>query len=155
MKKKLFLFSVLICLLSITSFSVLAIDEESDNYIAGYEDGWIEGYNEAEQEYSDNYDNGYWDGYAKAEKEIREQIEEDNFSEEENNTSKKRDNLSKNIKELFSDREFVLQITMLFVGIIILIINQVLLYYDKIGSKLYTILFITGIIIASFNFVFE
>lgn len=150
MKKNLFFFAVLFCLYSVVSIPVLAINEEGEEYIAGYEDGWIEGYNEAEKEHSDDYDNGYQDGYVEAEKEIREQLEEDAFYAKEIDTSEKHKNLLETIKEIFINRKIILA----FVGFIVLIINHVLLYYNKISSKLYTIIFVAGVLAVSFNFIF-
>lgn len=135
-------------LITIFSCSVFAVNENSEDYSVGYEDGWIDGYNEAESEYEDNYDNGYWDGYADAEKELKEQ-------QEESSDSDKKDNLSKNLMELFSDKNFMFKIISMLAGMLILILNQILLYYDKIGQKLYTVIFIVGIIISSFNFIFD
>lgn len=62
MKKQLcFIFSIyIVC--PFTS-PALAVNEESEDYSAGYEDGWIEGYSEAEREYEDDYSDGRYDGY--------------------------------------------------------------------------------------------
>ena len=78
--KRFFCFFSSICLLIFFSFPALAVNEDSEDYSVGYENGWIEGYNEAESEYEDDYSDGHYDGYdegySDADNEYKQKIED-------------------------------------------------------------------------------
>lgn len=66
MKKLIYILAFMLILFAL-SFPSFAVNEDSEDYIAGYEDGYIDGEKEAEFYYDSHYEAGYEAGYEEAE----------------------------------------------------------------------------------------